>query len=364
MSESRQVKTIELQAPPPQVTDFNDAALAALRNDEIMFQGEAPLNEQTDEQKLDAILAECGDSGNPGFVSVWKIGVSKQFEFVSRIEASEFHAQGLPFLAKNYGAGTYELRIYNGKSQLVRRPKILISEAAARTAVPVGAGGTPELVAAMMRGFEQMGQLIVQSRPAAVDEMQMLEKMKMYKDLFGGGSNQGNPFEMVKMVAGLAREMIPHDGPEPFSDTISKLADTFAPLLLKAAERGGLPPPATPARIAAPAAQPATPPQNSQAKGANEMQIKLKMNLLYLCNEAANDADPGPYGAIIVQKVPKAVLDSMLIDPDWIEALAKIHPGVRLHAGWFEELKNAVIQERNEDSALTGDEGGDITAQT
>ena len=75
------------------------------------------------------------------------------------------------------------------------------------------------------------------------------------------------------------------------------------------------------------------------------MSLQLKMQLLYLCTQAARDSDPEPFAAIICNDVPREALDALINDPNWIDALSKFHPAVKQHADWFNELRDAVTDE-------------------
>lgn len=93
------------------------------------------------------------------------------------------------------------------------------------------------------------------------------------------------------------------------------------------------------------------------------MSLQLKMQLLYLCTQAARDADPGPYAAIIVDQVPEDVLQPLINDPNWLDQLAKFHSNVRQFPEWFNELREAVIEEMQEtppDKNLQTQNSGDI----
>ena len=325
--------------------------------------------EPTDENRLAAIMAEVGQESDDGFVSIWKINEqTRKMEYVDRRSNAEFELNGLPYLAKQFGAGEYELRVYGGNKRLHSRPRVTVSKAAANLAQTVvardsGGNDLSPLIKVMADGFQQLGQLIVQSRPQAESRTQVLNELMQMKQIFGGDKSAADPMAMLTQVLTLAKQLQPRSdegGPGLFVD----LADRFMPVVMEAMKTQQTAPLAIAAPQALPtagAAQHAHQPQPGAAlspeqQGAKQMSFQLKMQLGYLCSQAARDADPGPYAAIIADQVPKEVLDSLVNDPNWLDALAKFHEGVRKFPEWFNELHDAVISELTEpDLTATGE---------
>lgn len=355
---------------------------------DIMFIGDRALPADTDsaeDDRLENIIAECGSTGNPGFISVWKI-VNRQMEYVTRIENETFLSQnGLEMLAKNYGAGTYELKIYTGGGKLFKKPRVVISEAAAQRVAPASAGGNDavlQIARAMQEGFGKLGELILAvNKPAGGDRKEFLQEMLTMKQLFGGdggGNGKQDSMDRLKETLQIANMLngrgknSDDEGGSNGTDLLLKMIDSFGPALAGAftAKNGGEPPvslpaPGSPPSPVAPAGavvtqQTLTP----QQRGEQQMQLLFRQSLANLCAQAKDDLDPGPFGAIVVMRAPKAVLNNLVGNPDWFAELCRIYPGCSSYPQWFAELREAVIEELKEDDNLTAGGDGGTNART
>lgn len=331
---------------------------------ELPFDGNAP--EDTEEDRLAAILAEVGQDGTEGLVSIWKVNeTSKKLEYVDRRDTSEFEANGLPYLAKQFGAGDYELRIYGSNKKLVARPRVTISKAAAQVhhAMPAHGSGSDiaGLVAVITEGFQQLGQLIVRAQPqTGASRTEILQELMQMKQIFGGGNN-ANPIEMFTQMAGVFKQMQPREPGE--GSAFMELVERFSPVIMEAVKnQQALPAPAAgaPQPAGVQHQQPQQPQLTPEQKGAREMSFQLKMQLTYLCAQANRDADPGPYAAIIADQVDREILNGLVNDPDWLSALAKFHNGVNQYPEWFEELRTLVIEEMKPEENLPPENNSDI----
>jgi hypothetical protein len=335
------------------------------RND-LPFDGSAV--EDTDEDRLASILAEVGQGGGEGFVSIWKVSEqSKKLEYVDRRDTGEFEANGLPYLSKQFGAGDYELRIYGSNKRLVARPRVTISKAAAQAhhgALSHGTGADMAgLVAVMSEGFQQLGNLIVkaqsQSQPGN-SRTDILNELRTMKEIFGGNA-QSNPVEMFTQLATVFKSMQPREPGE--GSAFLDLIDRFSPIIMDAVKnQQSLPAPAVlPATVPAASAGNPQPAQAAQSqltpeqRGAKEMSFQLKMQLTYLCAQANRDSDPGPFAEIIADQIDEQILTGLVNDPNWLEALSKFHPGVKQFPEWFDELRTLVMEAMKPEDLPTED---------
>jgi hypothetical protein len=326
--------------------------------------------EQSAEDRIAAILAEVGQGDAQGLVSIWKLNdQTKKLEFVDRRGTDDFEESGLPYLAKAFGAGEYELKIYGPDKRLHSRLRVNIAKVAAAVAAnnPVaGNSDVSALVKVMADGFQQLGQLIAQSRPPVETRAQMLQELVQMKQVFGGESKGADPMAMFTQMLTLAKQLQPRDvsdGPGLFVD----LADRFLPVVMEAVKGHQAAPGAAPPAIAAPNPNPQQPQRQQltpEQEGAQKMSFQLRMQLGFLCMQAARDLDPAPYAALIVDQVSPDVLNQLVNDPNWLDALAKFHADVRKHPEWFEELRQLVIEEMRPDEDLPSGTEGAIQAET
>lgn len=353
--------------------DLHTGSAMALRN-ELPFDASGGY-EETEEDKLNALLSEVGASGGNGFVSVWKLNEqNKKWEFVVQRNLVEFESEGLPYLAREFGSGDFELRIYNSMKKIHARPKVTISKAAALNATektPAG-GDTQQLAKVMAEGFQGLATLLSQRpQPAGESRTQFLAEMLQMKQLFqgDGGNRNSDPIEMFTKMAGLFKSMQPREAGDGnvFMDLLDRFGPTIAELVTNAkapiatitAQPGAV---ALPAQGGAAARQPQ---QNltPEQVGAQKMSLQFKMQLMMLCGEAASDSDPAPYAAIIINKVPRDVLVKLVNSDNWLEDLAAFYPNVRNHAEWFDELRTLIVEELDSETQpenLTGTAEGAI----
>lgn len=335
---------------------------------------------------LRAIVTQVsGNEGSQGLVSIWKKDdKTTRMVYVGEADPSEFLADGPQnFLAEHFGAGEFELKVYTSERKILKRPRVTISKlavdfinrkkgsnSAASVFQGVGNSDIAELGKIMANGFMQLGQLIARSQPPAQSRMEVLQEIGQMKAIFGGGNSGADPVEMFTKLAGVFKSMQPrgeNDGVGGFLD----LADRFLPLIkdtLVTAREGAslaLPPAAvaSPGQPVRPLAVPPDPVLTPEQQGAKNMSLQLKMQLVYLCSEAARDVDPAPYAEIIVGKVPREVLDTMLADNNWLDSLAKFHDKVKQFPQWFGELRELVLEELAQES-LPASEKGDISTET
>lgn len=362
---------IERVAPRTLPDGYEDAAVKSLKNDTewmepLPIPGVAETGQLSQEDILYNTLAEAGGEQSEGFVSIFRIHPDgKKKEWLIRKENLEFQKLGLPFLAERFGAGDYEIMIYSANGTIYRRPRVTIGKEAVAPSVN-GSADISRVMEVMNANFTRLAETLARSaQPAAPvqSRTEMLNEMLLYKQLFGGGGQ--DQMGSLKSMMEIVRSVMPRpEGAESTGyDLLMKLADSFAPMLASAVEKmpAALTLPAA-AVAAAPAQRtlPVAPPAQTMTPeqiGAQQMGIKLKMQLVYLCSEAKADSDPGPYAELIVDKVSTDFLNKFVNSEGWLSELAKIHPGVLEHEVWFSELREEVAALLSGDSdSLTGNQ--------
>ena len=337
-----------------------DAEISSIRSD-LPFGDETETIEPSPEDNLRAAVTEVsGQEGQQGFVSIWKINEnSKKLEYVARREVQDFLSAGGPdFLAKNFGPGDYEVRVYTADSRVFKRPKITISKAAAdlvqRNAPVSNNGDIAALGKIVVDGFTQLGVMMAQQRQPVETRAQMLDDLVKMKTIFGGNNSGMDPLDMFAKMTGIFKSMQPRGEGE--GNVFMELLDKFSPVIMDAMQKNqgqpALPnpdnaqlPPVARVGVALSAGATAAPALSPEQIGAQKMSLQLKMQLVYLCTQASRDSDPAPFAAIIVNDVPREALDAILNDANWLDSLAKFHPGIKQFPEWFNELREAVVDE-------------------
>lgn len=197
-----------------------------------------------------------------------------------------------------------------------------------------------------------MKQLIQQTQQS---ETQMLEKMRLYKELFAAPERKEAPLEqalsMLKQGIELGAAQGGGDGGniwllalDKLKDPLTKIVDTVnLAITSQGLQRnpGTLPTPAPGAPV------PSTPNQG------DPMLTVLRAVLPSLINGAAKNTDPNQYVNWLLDQLPEgayAGFKNWLNEPDCLDRLAMIEPGVRYQRNWWIELRAALIEAMNEES--------------
>lgn len=228
-------------------------------------------------------------------------------------------------------------------------------------------GGQPDVMATMLALMQTM---VKESRTS---EMEMLEKMKIYKDLFGHQEKPAAPIDqaiaMIKQGIELGSSSNAGDGGGiPWLMIVDKLKDPI--MELATTLRVAVSPRPTvvnpgPVSVQAQPAQPAQPTQPAQAAPVEENPQNMEMILTgalrqvlpMLVTGAAQKAEEGFYVDFMLDQMPRQyynIAKTWLERPDCLQNLNAMNPGVGRYQGWFETLRAQLIQ------AITAELDGDV----
>ena len=285
-------------------------------------------------------------------------------------------------LLKEYGSGTYQLRIYGkGKgAKALKQFDVVESESAKmrrQYMVPQqsqGDNGAKHVVqsaltqaeqqqAAMMTMFKQMQELAIkQPKTDIVGIIGAIAPIgAALMGLIPAMLKRPDPLEQMAAMMGIMREMREANGeggskePLGMMDVLGKMVDSMGPALAGAALQQSakataaprpmpqLPPQALPA--AAPVPQ--QPVGDAAVLNAHDPQAqtdifnKLQVNLALAANGAANGADPLLYADVIIDQLSDDELDELarhLPNPQLLTVLASLEPRIADHQEWFYDL--------------------------
>lgn len=348
----------------PKDDPVNDARSLAQIPDDVrdLYAQPVPQDFIDEEAEVNAVLAEAGGEQGGGSVVIRKLNPStRKYEWLAKHAAAEFLSMGgVAYLASKHGGGEYELIVYGVDSRILKRPKFTVAASVVadmRTQESAQISGVDKLANAMLEGFKQLAtqqtQMLQQLQRPAESKAQWLQELAMMRELFGANRG-GSDLDALLKVAPIFRDLMPRgEGETNFLDVMMQLAREFAPAIRTAVEKS----PALTAALAAPkTTEAARPSLTPEQQGASQMQMMLKAQLAMLCNEAKRNSDPGPYAAIIVDRVSPEVLGNLVNNPDWLNELGKVHSAVKLFPTWFGELREAVVEIMTDPG-----EGGDLT---
>lgn len=352
------------------------------RNDLPFVQGGAEQMEANEEDRLNMVLSEVGSSGTNAFISIWKLNdKTKQWEYVDRKGVTEFENDGLPFLAKTFGAGEYELRIYDSNKKIHSRPKVTVSQVAAQHAqamnAPAQSAGSDVMALARMtaEGFQRIGELLATRQTAPVESRSaFLAEMLQMKQLFSSDNKGGDSLEMFSRMLPIFKSLQPRAENE---NPLMGLAEQFLPVIMEGFQDARKNQPAQPAAtpgVAVAVAHPAPAPARQiqagapanlspEQQGAKKMSMMLSFQLGVLCTAAAKDSDPDDYAGLILDNVTPEVLNNLFNNENWLATLTTYNAKCAQFPEWFGELKEAIEERLKEDAAdesLTQGNGGAI----
>lgn len=321
---------------------------------------------QAEEDEINAALMDAGGGeGGGSIVTRLRNPKTGKFEWLGKMPIAEYlSAGGVAHLASKYGGGEYELIIYGAEGSIAKRPKVTVAASVvAEMKTDSSLSGVDKLAAVMMEGFKQMAQQqahLLQSlaRPQET-KADWLREIAMMREMFGNNNQQSDLGALLKVIP-IVRDLMPRaEGSETnLLDVMRDLMREFGPAIKLAVEKS----PALASPVASAIVPGAVPGSviSPEQQGATQMQLLLKAQLMTLCREAEADSDPQPYAEIIVAKVAPEILSKLVNDPNWLDELGKVHPGVKLFPKWFGELREevvAIMTEPEKDENLTDGDG-------
>lgn len=159
----------------------------------------------------------------------------------------------------------------------------------------------------------------------------IVEKVAGMSSQFGGGGDGGSP-----LITALAM----------FKDPLTKIVDTIQ----TAMNRPPMPnPPVPPA--GRPAQVPAVQAPQPQPKEEDVVMLMLRSYLPILVNAAAKNTDPSTYADLILDQIPESQYPSLsrwINQPDCLESLCQIEPGIRYQQDWWISLRQSIIEALND----------------
>lgn len=282
----------------------------------------------------------------------------------------------LAYVCKTYGGGRYIARGKYKDGSKVRMPfeiegePIIVKRRAPETNphAPVTPGAAPaveriiETARESGAGLEGVMVALVQQLAARGEdaEMKMLEKMRIYKELFSSGPQKEAPLDVALNMFTKGVELAGLQGGggdgsnfwmlaiKELKDPLSKIVDTVQ-MAIGASHPRVVNPPMKPAPGAPVTATP-TPAAEPNPEGS--MIAEVKALLPRLINGAAKNADPTIYVDFLLDQFPASAYPELLkfLDmPDSLDKLAYLEPGIRFQQEWWISLRASLIEALQEE---------------
>lgn len=366
---------------------------------------EDPPAPQTAEDRIAAML-ETADGDGRAAVKLYRITDTNAWEWCRDYTPQEFEEGGLESIRREWGPGTYSLRLYgvtpSGKAGkpgygLRGSTQVTIAHRQTDAVAPQGGGSNDlarvlEVVQQQNQAFQERMAALLADRPDPMAQMtQMLTMMKLMREATGLGEAQPKSaiseiVAAMKELRGAASELLPDAKSEReptdllgmVPDIVGLLKDAMAKQPVQAAPMVApvqLPPmlASTPARVDAAqrndtmTAQSITPPP-ATPETEESMKLALIVQLRGELKKLVAMADAGvPVGAgaeAIYEHCPYELLDH-LDSENWWEVLCMFDASVKPHQQWFTEARKLVLEFLAEDSeSIEGSETVDSATQS
>lgn len=301
------------------------------------------------------IRALCGASTSPVKLALYRcVPNSRKENYICDLETADFSPE---VIKSRFGGGEFTVKAYNEKSKLTLNQRLCIEGDPVIAAPPLpGAHVAPALdVTALIAGMQESNRTMLAGlaqmlQPQQNSEIQVLEKMAMYKNLFAQPQQpQANSLDMFMKGLEFAREVIPKNGGAETTgmDVMLEAVKGFAPALGELTHKiNAQSAVASTAALQNPGIQPQSQLQNEDAM--------LKMYLTMLVNYAKAGKDPQLYAELIADNLNDDQLSQLLSENDLMAKLISMNGDIANYRPWFE----SVIKEMREIVSLTEPESG------
>jgi hypothetical protein len=326
----------------------------------------APVDDDGDDDAdLSAVLNEL-DGDTQATVKLYRSLRGGKLSYVEEYRPNEWLQVGESGVRDQFGAGEYEIRVYDNRKKIRKRKSFSID--AARATNPVTVVPPPidiaAVVQAVMREIAPMFASIV--KPPAQDRQEFLQEMLLMRQIFGGdgAAKSPDPLELLRSVIGITKEIAPREGESGPYDVFAKLVEQFGPVITAnmASSAQAAPNPAAgppPPRVAAapplaegmpanPVPNPTPAVQSSEAQNVDMMQYAMR----FLCEQAARGADPGLYAELALDHLAEDQIGQILSvdDATLLQTLAVHDARIMQHGPWFLRMRQEIRQLLTDDT--------------
>lgn len=328
--------------------------------------------EEPIENEITSVLSELGEEHAEVKINLYRLNPQdKTRAFVAELLPQEFSFRAI---AEEYGGGSFLADVYGPQRERPhlrqiyarKRFKIEGSPKVPRHETPVErahAGG--EILPALLEfskgiqtGFQQLGELIVKSRPSTLETARELAAIK---GLFVSDRPSGpDPLGLIEKVIGIVGALRPPADNPSDSAVLLELARSIGPLF-QASNKGAPAPlpdaeiPSLPAPEAAHLPAPDPAPQPPAGEKMRALDLVYKGYVLLLVTEADANNAVKPVAEQIYAAAPDEFLDWLFTAPDWMDRLAAYDARVKLYPAWFGRLRDELkkLDAENETGATS-----------
>lgn len=308
--------------------------------EDVVFDTDVGGRSQTKhERKLDEILEGLNTSGESAYIALYRQpGTGKEsLIFLKKFPADKFDGMEdiLEYLSTHHGTGDFRIQVrVNGRLAANNLVSVEASEAPSPQ-ISSGDGATSALLAQIEKQNQMIAGLYQQmasaQRPDDASEEKFLQKMLMYKQLFG--AQQSGGVGQIMETVGLLKEIgvnvggIAEEKEEGFGDILKNAL----PLLQTA--------------ISQPQPQPQNQHQHQPQRNPSErpemrdnmLKMQIKMAVDMAVKNAARGGDPATFADMCDAQLGVNAV-KLVNDPTVLDTLKAYNPGVSQHEQWFSDV--------------------------
>lgn len=310
---------------------------------------------------LESLYSELGISEGEAAVHIAKLDADGRGEAqIGKFEPDEYD---LHAIAKKFGSGSYRIRVYvripTGQRVLKinRKMSWLLSDdeeaqRKARAMTYQGVGVLPQPSSPGLTA-DDVARIVAQSVPRVepVNPMTMMrevaELMRVMVPPVTSAASSTDPFAMMKNMIEITKLMKGDNDSMPVmgesagtNDVLLGLINKFGPMFAGMMTQNAAQqmPTQAPQQLAAPMQNPLPQQQIDQPQEQTDVNLKLKMGLMFLVNGCEKGGSPESYAEMIIDNVPAEEMRMLLDAPNVLDVLGQTEPKVLLHREWFGAL--------------------------
>jgi hypothetical protein len=298
-------------------------------------------------------------------VRVYRVRDDGTLGFCRTYTPDEFDAGGLDLLARQWGPGQFEIRLYGSRSgsnkyAVLAKERVAIEKPADTAATPLAESNA--LVEIIRRMDTRLAAIEQAPRPDPMAEMQRTVAMlASVRDLFAPppAASPPTPAQTMKELAEtmsvlrMVREEIEPAQPpdDPLAASLPKLLEIISGA--QAAQRANpaepLPTVSVPHLPSAP-----EPVQNPGNETENDDAAMIKLAFVWLVSEAKKGGDIEAAAETVYDRAPDELL-SLLKTANYFEQLCAIYPPLAPWREWIDKVRDRVLEIEREENARPTD---------
>jgi len=342
-----------------------------------------------DIQALDALEGMVAEfAGAQGtVVNIYRQGEGKNLSFLFRTNPDEMTGGEIMERCRdNYGTGDYRVHIRDGARIVKNAP---FSVEAKKEPDPAQAAGNSnmELITIMQSSNQNMMAMFQttmaafaeafkgnQNQTPAIDpvamQQSMIQSVAALKSMSEPKDESKSAVDMFVQGITLAKDLSPKDGETNSSDILVKALEMFGGPMAEMAKANlpgqsvpGLPAPETAPNPMAPPQPTGDPQADADAKREYEMGIQkivLKQQLQFLLRQAAANKDPELYAELLLDQAGEERVLAFVGQENAIDQLISLNGEVQNYRGWFEQLREAILELTAPDDASENGITGEV----